>query len=182
MLYFPELYYFFDTKNFPIDKAELVTAKKISEWCIFYKAGLVTAKQGIKEKIQEDKLPDTIEEKHKMIQQLFDWINSNSQDNSLFTLFLNDKEIINNGVELNKFDHHDDTCCWILNLLEQEFKELQNAWQEAGLPKNLFYLEGTETKIIKPNGLIGTILTKFGFTIENSKIYTPKRWEAKQKN
>ena len=178
MFYFPELYYFFDQKDFPLQKAVFVTAKEIAKYCTYYKAKLIVPQKGIKEKERQGLLP--VEEKDKFIEELMEWMFSNSLNLGLFTLTLDNLEIGKAKEEVAKFDHHDDTCCWVLNLSEDEFFKLQNVWKENGLPEDLFYLEDKAIKVIIPDGFIGSFLARLGFTGETSKIYSPKRWEEKK--
>lgn len=183
MLYLPELYYFFDQKNFPLEKTVLVTAKKVSESCGYYQARLIWPLKGVKETERQGSLPAATEEKHKFIEELIKWIFSNlATPLEDFALFFDDEEIGQRKDNSAKFSHHDDTCCWAMNITEREFQDLKTAWKNNGLPEDLFYPEGQEIKIMKPPGAIARLLIKLGFTFENSKIYTPKRWaEKKQK-
>ena len=181
MIYLPELYYFFDQSDFPLGKAVLVTAKKVGEWCTHYQAKLISPIKGIKESERQGKLPSPIQEKQKFIDDLFNWIISNSETSDLFALFFDDLEIGQSKDRPAKFDHHDDTCCWVMNLTEQQFQELKTIWKDNGLPEDLFYKEGAEIKIAKPHGLIAKFFIRLGFTIENSKIYSPKRWEEEKR-
>ena len=128
MLYFPELYYFFDQKDFPLQRAVFVTAKEIAKYCTYYKAKLIVPQKGIKEKERQGLLP--VEEKDKFIEELMEWMFSNSLNLGLFTLTLDNLEIGKAKEKVAKFDHHDDTCCWVLNLSEDEFFKLQNVWKE----------------------------------------------------
>lgn len=174
MLYSPELFYFFDQKDTPLKKAVLVTAKEIAKYCTYYKAKLIVPKKGVKEKERQGLLPSAAEEKEKFAKELIEWIFSNSLNLGLFTLTLDNLEIGKDKERVAKFDHHDDTCCWVLNLSKDEFLSLQNAWKNNDLPADLFFPE-EQTKIVKAKGLLGW----FGFT----KIYSPKRWEnEKQKD
>jgi hypothetical protein len=119
MLYLPELHYFFDQKDFPFEKAVLVTARKVSESCGYYKAKLISPLKGVKEMEHKGNLPSTTEEKHKFIESLIKWIFYNSVTQDLFALFLDDEEIGKRKDKPAKFDHHDDSCCWVMNLTEQ---------------------------------------------------------------
>lgn len=181
MLYLSEPYYFFDKKRFPFKKAVLATAKKVSEFSWYYKARLISPLNGFKEIECQGNLPPTKEEKHKFIEDLIKWIFSNSATRDLFTLFLDDQEITQQRHKTFKFDHPDDTCCWVLNLTEKEFQELKTSWKSNGLPEDLFYPEGKDIKIIKRPGLIKRLFNKFGFTFENVKIYSPKRWDKEKR-
>ncbi len=180
MLYLPELHYFFDQKDFPFEKAVLVTAKKVSESCGYYKTKLLSPRKGVKETERQGKLPSSTEEKHKFVENLIQWIFSNSVIPDLFALFLDEEEIDQAKDKPAKFDHHDDSCCWVMDLTEQQFQDLKNAWKDNGLPEDLFYPEGKEIKIMRPPGVIARFFLKLGFTFENSKIYSPKRWEEEK--
>lgn len=72
-----------------------------------------------------------------------------------------------------KFEHHEDTCCWSLDLTEEEFKELQKQWKLNDLPQDLFYPEDKGMTIRKP-GIWG----KLGFW----EMYSAKEWEEKMHN
>ncbi|MDP2655830.1 MAG: hypothetical protein Q8P17_04950 [bacterium] len=182
MRYLPELHYFFDQKDFPTEKATVITAKKVGEWCTYYKAALITPVQGMKDTEREGKFPLQPIEKQQFIHDLIAWLISSSvpmTSNHLFTLFLDDSEILR-AYKPRKFSHPDDTCCWDMTLTEPQFQELETAWEDNGLPRDLFYEEGKGTEIIKPPGLIARFFGKLGFTSKNSKVYSPKRWEKKQ--
>ncbi|MDO8561250.1 MAG: hypothetical protein Q7S05_00280 [bacterium] len=182
-LYLPELYYFFDQKEFSTERtrAILVTAKKVSEWSTYYRAKLITPVKGLKDTERQGKLPLQSEEKHQFIDDLIKWIISNSvfPMNNLFTLFLDDSEI-QRKYKHTKFAHPDDTCCWTMTLTEQQFQGLKTTWKDNRLPEDLFYKEGKEIRIVKPLGLIARFFGRLGFTFENSKSYSPKQWEKKQ--
>jgi len=155
-----------------------VTAKEIAKYCTYYKAKLIVPQKGVKEKERQGLLP--VEEKDKFIEELIGWIFSKSFDLGLFTLILDNLEIGKEKERIAKFAHYDDTCCWVLNLTENEFIKLQNVWKENGLPEDLFYLEDKAIKVVIPDGFIGKFLARLGFTGETSKIYSPKRWEEKK--
>ncbi|MCC2631618.1 MAG: hypothetical protein K0S20_317 [Patescibacteria group bacterium] len=167
MIYAPELYYFFDTPGFPLMQAVKVTVKSVASFCDRYEARLLAPKPGTTEVEQSGNLPRSTDD-------LIDWFELNSDSNDLFSLFMwsaDQKES-----DIAKFDHHDDTCCWALNLSEDEFKIVQKAWRENGLPEDLFFPADQEkTAPEKVRYLKGL------FTLTFKKTYTPKQWEAKQK-
>ncbi|PIQ78625.1 hypothetical protein COV82_00505 [Candidatus Peregrinibacteria bacterium CG11_big_fil_rev_8_21_14_0_20_46_8] len=168
MYYLPELYYFFDTDDFPLKKAIVVTAKTISQWSTTYEAKIMIPFKGKKEQIRKGTLPASPAERQKFVVELYEWIFANSELSDAFTLMLD-----------KKFEHYDDTCCWVLDLTEDEFAELQKVWEEAGLPADLFYSEDKVIEIEKPLGPIARFFTKFGFSFTNTAIYSPKQWEAR---
>ena len=182
MRYDPELYYFYDQRGLPFEKAVLVTAMKVGEWCTHYKAKLICPAKGAKKSERQGSLPSEAQEKLTFIDDLVRWLLSNSRPQDLFALFLDDVEIgQRRGDEPGKFNHHDDTCCWGLDLTEQQFQELQQAWKQHELPEDLFYQEGKDIRVAEPPGFIGKFLIRLGGTSWSGKIYTPKRWEEKQR-
>lgn len=139
MIYHPELFYLQDTRDFPLKKALLATAKAVSTFSYDYYSELITPKEGIKDKIRQGTLPQDKAAREKLIEEIFDWITDNSECWDLFALFLYGNPRNTKQDECDKFDHHDDTCCWALNLSEEEFLKVQKVWQENGLPSDLFY-------------------------------------------
>lgn len=162
MIYQVESYYFFDTEDFPVEKAFEVTAKAVARLCNGYHAVLVAPKKGVKEKKMAGFLPESQEEKELLIGKIFEWIKANSQVCDLYVLFLHDDYPEIKDREVAKFDHHDDTCCCALSLSEEEFKELEKVWVKNDLPEDLFY--PNDQGIHK------------GF-----KYYSPKQWAEKNR-
>lgn len=63
------------------------------------------------------------------------------KDEQLFCLFLHNKKP--EPEEGCMFDHHDDSCCWVLNVTSEQYRILQKAWTKAGLPEDLFVVRPT---------------------------------------
>jgi hypothetical protein len=181
MTYLPETYYFYK-KDFSLEKAVIATAQKLSEWSTHYKAELISPMKGVKETKRQGELPTSVTDKHRLIDDLVKWIFSSSETQELFTLFLDDSDVTEHREGPGIFDHWDDTCCWSLNLTQEQFEELKSAWKNNGLPEDLFYPEDKAVKIVKPLGIVGKFFTALGFTWENSACYSPKEWEEKNKN
>ena len=75
---------------------------------------------------------------------------------------------------VTKFDHHDDTGSWALDLTEREVAELQAAWQSHGLPKDLFYPAEQTVCVPRPGtGWLARVLRGLGV----KQCYTPRQWE-----
>jgi hypothetical protein len=174
MHYLPELFYLQDQIAFPFQKAFLITATGVSRWSSYYYARLITPKsRDITPVEQKGSLPIGIEKKETFITELVTWLFENSQVDQLFCLFLDDEPLTQTG-RVAKFDHHDDTCCWVLNLLETEFSDLQKLWKLNGLPQDLFYPE--EYAFCIPyagTGLNAKLLRIVGV----KKCFTPKQRE-----
>ena len=158
MDYSPELFYLHNP-DFPLEKTLRVTALATAQWSTHYKARLITGKKGVTEKKKEGVIPPDESERIVCINSLIDWIFTSSHSTDLFTLFLS-KDKTADQKEVIVFNHHDDTCCWFLDLTEEQFKALQTAWKNADLPEDLFYSgDGHQ---------------------EGWHYYTPKQWKAKQ--
>lgn len=175
MIYAAELYYLQDQKDFPFQRAVLITAIAVAQWCTHFHAKLLApAKKQISPIEKQGTLPDERAQKESFVSELVEWIFANSMVTDLFYLLLDNKPIPQaNGVA--KFDHHDDTCCWVLNLTENEFAFLQDAWRKNDLPANLFYPEHETVCVPYPgNGLRSKVLRLLGA----QKCYTPMQWQT----
>lgn len=164
MIYQPELYYFYDgnsPKQAFLMQAVLVTAETIGSFSENYKTRLISPKGKIESKERSGSLLGQSEEKILQTKTIVNWIFNESMLPDTFYLIIGydprDKE------EIAKFDHHDDTDCWALNLTKEEFEKLQEAWEKSGLPTDLFY---PEDKGIQ----------------EKNHYYTPKQWANKAHN
>lgn len=108
-----------------------------------------------------------------MVAELVSWLCENSWVQDLFYLLLDDAPVAQSG-QVAKFDHHDDTGSWALDLAQNEFAELQAAWKEHSLPKDLFYPEGNAFCLPYPGGgLKAWLLRSAGV----KKCYTPRQWD-----
>lgn len=176
MVYLAELYYLQDQKDFPFQKAVLVTATAVSRWSNYYYAELIAAKsKNIVPTHKSGSLPINTGERNALIAELVSWLFENSAVDNLFCLFL-DAEPAPLPGQTAKFDHHDDTGSWLLNLTESEFAELQAEWEAHGLPEDLFYPQADTVCIPHPgDGLKARLLRAVGV----QKCYTPKQWENK---
>jgi len=138
MLYAPNLHYFFSQKDFPFEKAFLVTASAVARSCTHYLAELITPVAGVEEKEKSGELPKDPHELARSLSEIVKWLFSSSENPELFAFFIDDAELGSDPKKIAKFDHHDDTCCWVLNVSEDEFAGLQDAWRSEGLPEDLF--------------------------------------------
>ncbi|MFQ5857772.1 MAG: hypothetical protein ACE5LU_19375 [Anaerolineae bacterium] len=176
MIYQPELYYFWEQEGFPFRKAVSVTAQTVAIWCNHYHAKLIAPSKSATVREQKGELPEDVEEKGAIVEELVNWILEDSVTADLFTLFLDSGRVPQEG-RVAKFDHHDDTCCWVLNLTEQEFKQLRMSWEANGLPTDLFYPEGQGICVpYDGTGIVARWLKKLGF----KRCYTPKQWAVRQ--
>ncbi len=158
MIYSPELQYFFDTADFPFWKVFLVTAEHLSEYAGAYDVHLFDRADVDNPKIAGT-LPDDPADRRAKIIGLAQWARDTVKNDGVFAFFLY-RAGKDDQKEPALFDHHDDTCCWVLNLREAEFKSLQKAWRKAGLPVDLFYPSDQGHR-------------------EGGFYYTPKQWELR---
>ena len=173
MIYQPEEYYF-RKRSFPFKKAMLVTTQTLAQQCRYYKATLLAPKKGVREKERRGELLMTKKEKEAFIAGLFRWIFRNSYVPDLFTLYLNSEPITMQKKSTNqlKYNHHDDTCCWTLNLSTKEFTALKKALKKNKLPDDLFFPLNKWVKG-EPKRLF--------WIFKGETYYTPKQWEMRQK-
>jgi hypothetical protein len=177
MLYLPELYYLQDQPDFPLSKAIEVTAVTVSRWCFWYEARLIApASKSITPIQKSGPLPAELQARQKFVGELVAWLVNNSNPPDLFALRLDDQALPKQD-RVARFDHHDDTDCWVLNLSPQEFSELQLAWQAHGLPADLFYPEGMQICVPYPGkSWRARLLRRLG----GQRCYTPKQWEREK--
>ena len=176
MFYCPELYYLVDGSDFPFRNAVRVTATTISRWSSHYRAELLAPEsKNTAPTCKSGPLPTDTREKEAFVAELVSWIFESSLLDTLFCLRLDDEPVPKSGGAA-KFDHHDDTCCWVLDLSASEFAELQAAWQAHGLPQDLFYPQGEGMCVPVPGtGLKARLLRALGV----QRCYTPKQWETR---
>ena len=179
MHYLPELHYLQEQRDFPFRQALLITATTVSRWCAYFHARIIAPKAGYAGPLEKSgPLPEDIPRREALVADLVSWLLDNSAVDDLFSLFLDDEPTPQPG-KVAKFDHHDDTCCWVLNLTEAEFAHLQAAWKAHGLPEALFYPEQDGLCIPYPGtGLKARLLRALGV----QKCYTPKQWEKAVKD
>lgn len=176
MLYLAELYYLQDQRDFPFQKSVLVTATTVAQWCTHFYARVIASRSHLTLTEKKGLLPTNPQEKEIFVAQLVDWLFENSISDELFCLLLDNEPVSRSG-KVAKFDHHDDTCCWVLNLTEDEFAECQAKWLANGLPNDLFYPEHRTLCMPYPGvGLKAKLLRAFGA----QKCYTPKQWQREQ--
>ena len=171
MIYLSEIEYL-RNRNFPFKKAVRVTAKAVTKWCKIYSAGIIACKQGVSKDEIRGKLPNNKIEKEKIVDTTINWIFKNSCVRDLFALFLYKDA----SMKHSKFDHHDDTCCWILNLTKEEFKQLQKEWKSNNLPADLFYPQNKGIFAQK----IPSKLDKL-FDSTTGYCFSPRAWEKQKK-
>ena len=176
--YITDSYYFSKKTSLIGDFRKLisVSAKSVGNNCNYYHAELLSPIRGAKETKKSGSLPKNKKEKSQFIENIVNWIFDNSKSDELFVLFLDDSPI--DRKKCSKFCHHDDTCCWDLNLTEKEFKSLRNDLKSNNLPTDIFYDSSKAVYIKKENGVFGKFLEKIGFVWENKVYYSPKQAEA----
>jgi len=162
MIYLFDTYY---SKKIDFVNAIKVSSAFASKFCSFYEAEVIFYEKNFKGlKERRGKLPTT--NKEEFVTELIEWILNSSLNDELFKLLMYSDA--NSPKETCIFDHHDDTCCWALNLTEDQFEGLQRELETNDLPIDLFY-ESSKSICIKEKGIKGLL----GF----KKSYTPKEYE-----
>ncbi len=177
MHYVPEFYYLYNQPEFPLAKAIRIIATHLAQFCSYYEARLIVPNKGVLVTEKRGELPASSSKKVQFVAELLQWFINNSEFPDLFCLRLYNEP--RTPQECAIFDHSDDTCCWVLNISETQFTSLQYAWQEAGLPRDLFYPEKQTIIVTKPLDWFGRALTHIGFTFNGGRHYTPKQWAEK---
>lgn len=162
--------YLFDT--YYKDKIDFVAALKAAAWyCAkianYYEAEIIMPK---KEFTSEKSINGYLERQNENhVINIIDWLHANSDSDELFKLLI--YNLPTKKDEPMVFDHHDDTCCWALNLSEDQFIGLQQELITNHLPEDLFF-ESSKVVCVKPGGIMGFL----GLT----RCYTPKEYENKK--
>ena len=132
MKYFPEGETEFLKKILP------VVIETIGQFCRYYSVGVWTQKK-IRPKFTRGAFPDDQKEKREMLHAVSEYITDNLES-ELFTLFMDSEKLSGWGrrKQGRKFDHHDDTDCWVLFLTEEEFRTLRSAFHLHGSPEDIF--------------------------------------------
>lgn len=162
MIYNFELYY---SGKIDLKEAVRVTAEFVAEFCEFYEAELICPIKEYKG-ITIKKGTITEENRGDFVKNIIDWIFENSDTTELFKLFIYNNPV--SQTESREFDHHDDTCCWALNLTEEQFTNLKATLKKNSLPEDLFY-DSSKVVCEKQKGILGFL----GY----HKCYTPKEYE-----
>lgn len=175
MIYNFETYY---SNKIDFINAVKIVASHTAKFCEFYEAGIIASKKKYKGiRNRSGQLP--VDNKDEFLSEIIDWIIENSEFNDLFKLFLYNNPI--SPTEPRIFDHHDDTCCWVLNLTEDQFIELQKVLSSNNLPEDLFY-ESSKSICLKANGIMGFLGFNRCFTPKEYKIYTDGLVETSEKS
>ena len=112
----------------------------VGQWCNYYSVAIFTQKK-IQQKFTNGKLPDDLTEKSKVLNEIAKYVSDNLETEQ-FLLWLDSDSFSRFKLQARvyKFDHHDDTQSWVLNLTENEYKQLQEVFSKNQLPMDLFVL------------------------------------------
>ncbi|MCS7261679.1 MAG: hypothetical protein NZ765_13050 [Anaerolineae bacterium] len=180
MIYLAELYYLQDQQHFPYQKAVSVTATAVARWCTHFYARVIVPTSKSANLVMEKCgcLPADPEQRGTFVADCVRWLWQSSVIPDLFCLLLDDRPVPCKD-RVAKFDHHDDPCCWVLNLSEHEFAVLQHIWKANDLPEDLFYPEGKQVCIPWPGTNRKARLLR---ALGAQKCYTPRQWEVEQRS
>lgn len=176
MLYLPELYYFWDQKDFPSDEAFLFSVLTIGRWCRYFSAEILNPPKGMRDTQRSGELPKDPGDLNKFLKEIVHWLSSNSMIHDDFRLVMDTEHLERNNFEGNEKFSYYEPCCWNIDLTVQQFEELQKALEENGFPRDLFYPQDKEIYVPAKPGFFMKL-----FKIEAGRSYSPKRWEVEQK-
>lgn len=176
MLYAAELFYLQDRHDVPFQEAVLVTATTVAQWCTHFRARLLSYPKGYTDVTEEaGRLPLEAADKERFVAGLVTWLFEHSTVKELFYLLLDDRPVPQKE-RIARFQHPDDTCCWLLNLAEDEFAMLQEAWRRNGLPADLFYPAQAMRCIPYPGR---SLKSKLWRALGVKRCYTPLQWQTR---
>ncbi|RME44013.1 MAG: hypothetical protein D6791_14175 [Chloroflexi bacterium] len=177
MRYLPELYYLQDRPDFPLRHAIQVTATGVALWCDYYLARVIAPREPRPAPGEKHgRLPSSPVEKEAVVGDLLRWLWDSSEVEDLFCLLLDDRPLPRPR-PCSRFDHHDDTCCWVLDLTAEQFAILQQRWREHGLPADLFYPEREMRCVPWPGERKRDRALR---ALGAQKCYTPRQWQLAQ--
>jgi hypothetical protein len=113
---------------------------------------------------REGPLPADIYERETIVDELFDWFDRLGAplDRTALSLYQGEHTIL---------DQHDGMP-GVFALKPEEFVELQQAWEECGLPCNLYYPARDQRTVIEP-------VEKHGGIVRAYRSYSPLQWERR---
>ncbi len=175
-LYSAELFYFWDTPDFPFRRAVEVTAATVARWSTHYYAALLAPRADCPgPRRRHGPLPASPDARAAFVADLVRWLFQSSSVDDVFALMLHTQPVPDPSAAAGaKFAHYDDTCCWTLSLTSDEFARLQDAWRAHGLPADLFYPADAEICVPYPGTRWWARLLRL-FKVQ--KCFTPKQWE-----
>jgi len=151
--YLPEVYYFFDSKQVPLDAAIRVTAICVAQWSDRFSIPAASSQASATESKRdypgrEGELPMPIHERQQAVQALIDWLTQTRGPLGLdLDLFAGDQAIL-----------FQDGVLFQLALSPQQFAQLQDCWQTHGLPRDLFYPASQQREVNEPVAYLGGVV------------------------
>ena len=141
-------------------KIVLITANYCATFTKSYTAKLLTPQKGVKENVRTGELQKN------SIPELLRWITQNSTTTDTYKLLLYKHFPIEKN-ESPIFCYYE-SCCWYMDLSDEQFKELKKILHKEGLPEDLFHLRD-QTVCVPSKGFWGWLGIK--------KCYSPKQWQ-----
>lgn len=154
--YLPEDFYFLDSPGFPTALAARVTARYIARWTDRYE---VYPLSGVP--MRKGRLPRSRAAREKLIDELFDWLESlpDGLGATVCNLYQQDVILLNQHDGIPGF----------VGASPAEFEQLQDAWQANKLPADLYYPAQAERVVVEAVQQLGGV---FRFP----QRYSPLRW------
>lgn len=173
-LYLPEDFYFVlphqptmtreqvQAREAMLRRAVYAMARHVVRWADSYRAYLMF-RQDLpeQEKKRAGALPQKLSAREAVIDELFAWLDRNEARIWLVEFELTERDHI-------RYQQHDEVPGMLI-LKENQFAELQAAWERAGLPRDLYYPERLARHVVEPVRVHGGI-------VRAPRLYSPLRW------
>jgi hypothetical protein len=158
--YLPEDYYFRDIHGFPVDLASRVTMRALARHADRYSARVLWP-PGVPDR-HDVPLPEDPQDRDGAVDALFDWIKSFPTDRPHLVGW-----ILRRGDEIaaNQLDGFPEE----LDVTEETFADLQDAWRTSGLPNDLFYPA-------RDQRIVTELVDEEGKVFARRQFYSPRRW------
>ena len=164
--YLPEWVYVRAGSGFAYVRAYQVTVRTVARWSDRFEAYLdlphhVIEMSQDQERRREGVLPTSPEERVRTLGDIFTWFDrSNAPMGArIVNLYAGDETLL---------DQHDGVPGPLM-LTAEQFTELQAAWAQADLPRDLYYLERNQRSVVEPIKYEGRVIRSY-------RRYTPLEW------
>lgn len=143
-------------------RAVYATARYVVRWADAYRADLLFLQDLPKqEKQRAGTLPQELPAREAVIDELFAWLERHEVPMSAVQLVLTERDYL-------RYDQSDEAP-GMLVLKEDQFAELQAAWERAGLPRDLYYPERLGRHVVEPVRVHGGV-------VRAPRLYSPRQW------
>lgn len=168
--YWEPVYWRERAETFPVDFANLITARCLSRWASRYRA---TVYEGSDDPsmYRQGNLPADPEERDSIISELFDWADAMLRDPARPRGFMGYALTLFRGDDLQLI--MEDNLPFRIFLSPDEFKVLQLCWEEHGLPRDLCYPRTAVRSVVEATPGFS------GEPVLQRRFYSPLEWSQR---